>query len=107
MRKMKKKRRRKRKKYWKVLFFVPVFILMTYIFLLPEGALRFAVLRSGHPMTAFSTKIEKADFQEELKEGEIGYVLTSPPYDRNQGSATENWVVYRIGFIYWGEQYIG
>ena len=103
MKKKRRKHRRKTKKYWKVLSLVPILILVMYIFMLPDGAVRFAILRSGHPLSAFQTGIVEAPYSQELEDGQIGYVLTQPPYDRDKGVEMRNWVVNRYGMIYVAE----
>lgn len=105
MKKRRKRSERKAKKYWLTLLFVPVIILLMYILMLPDGAVRFAVLKSGHPFTAFSTGIEEMGNQYELEDGQIGYMLTEPPYDRERGETMRYWVVSRHGIAYVGEYY--
>lgn len=83
-----------------VLLLVPVLVILMYILLLPGGAVRFAVLRSGHPVSAFVSGLEETSYGFELEDGQIGYMLTDPPYDREKGEKMQKWIVYRNGMIY-------
>lgn len=70
----------------------------------PKGALRFAIVRSGHPIKAVTSGIGPAEYAF-AGAGQIGYTLRNPPYEAQTDSTLCNWVVTRRGAVYWGEYY--
>lgn len=70
----------------------------------PTGAVRFAVLRAGHPISAFTCRVgpQRYDFS---RAGELGFTLEDPPYERATDSELYNWTVKRAGIFCWGRYY--
>lgn len=91
------------KKGWTSIILLAILICAMYVLMLPEGAVRFAILRSGHPLAALTIQMTSEEYPNELEDGQIGYTLTDAPYDRNEGRTMKNWLVYRYGMIYVGE----
>ena len=103
MKRRKKIRTIKTKKFWLSIIALVVIIDAMYVLMLPQGAARFAILRSGHPIAALTLSITTEGYPHELEDGQIGYVLVDAPYDREQGDVMDTWMVYRHGMIYVGE----
>src|SRR5699024_5346907 len=99
----KKIRTIKAKKFWLSSIAVVVIMDAMYVLMLPQGAARGAILRSGHPIGAVTLSITTEGYADEMEDGKIGYVLEDEPYEREQGDVMDTWMVYRHGMIYVGE----
>lgn len=87
-------------------------ILAGYIFCTPMGALRAAVLLSGHPVSACTLEVRRAKAADVgLKEldhppNSVIYVIEeNVPWDRATLASLPNWIVYRYGCFYFGKHY--
>lgn len=103
MKKRKRLNKKKTRKFWGSIILLVVLVGGMYVLMLPEGAARFAVLRSGHPLAALTAQLTEEGYPNDLEDGQIGYVLEDAPYDRDYRSVMETWIVDRHGMIYIGE----
>lgn len=78
---------------------------IAYFLFTPKGALRFATLRYGYPLTSLKLKITKTPFKVETKENEEIYTISNPPTDKDTDSQLYNWIIRKHKYIYWGEYY--
>lgn len=103
MKRRKKIHKIKTRKFWFSMIALIVVVGVMYVLMLPQGAARFAILRSGHPIAALTSSITTEGYPHELEDGQIGYVLADAPYDRDRRGVLDTWLVYRYGMIYMGE----
>lgn len=103
MEKKKRLNKTKKRKIWTSIILLVILIGGMYGLMLPEGAVRFAILRSGHPLVALTVHMKDEGYPYELEDGQIGFVLEDAPYDRDHQSVMDTWMVYRYGMIYVGE----
>lgn len=87
-------------------------ILAAYIFCTPMGAMRAAVLLSGHPLSACTLEARRAKAADvglqELDNppNSVIYVIEeNAPWDTSTHSSLPNWIVYRYGCFYLGKHY--
>lgn len=87
-------------------------ILAVYIFCTPIGALRAAVLLSGHPLSACTLEVRRAKAADVgLQEPDnpsnsvIYAIEENVPQDIPTRSSLPNWIVYRYGCFYFGRHY--
>lgn len=103
MKKRKRLNKAKTRKIWMTIILLVILIGGMYVLMLPEGAVRFAILRSGHPLVALTAQMKENGYPYELEDGQIGFVLEEAPYDRDHKGVMDTWMVYRYGMIYVGE----
>lgn len=103
MKRRKKQNKKKTKKCWISIILLIVLVGGMYVLMLPEGAVRFAIFRSGHPLVAVTATFTDEGYPKELEDGQIGYVLEDAPYDRDHKSVMDTWIVYRHGMVYVGQ----
>ncbi|MDP4085479.1 MAG: hypothetical protein Q8934_12815 [Bacillota bacterium] len=92
------------------------FAILIAVFLLlhstPNLALRTNVFFSGHPIKAISTGIIDDKFHNENEKEKFArlnakaYTLTKPPFEKGTGSWLRNYLVRKIGFLYFAD-YLG
>lgn len=103
MKRKKKLYKKKTRKFWTSIILLLVLIGAMYVLMIPEGAARFAIFRSGHPIAALTSRMTADAYPKELEDGQIGYTLLDAPYDRDSRGVLRTWLVYRYGMIYVGE----
>lgn len=82
-----------------------IIVIIGYFLMTPIGALRVALILSGHPISAFTFKIESQAYTIYTKENQVGYSLQNPPIDRVTEGELQNWIVTRYGIFYIGRYY--
>ena len=86
------------------------FIIISYVFLTPIGALRFAVLREGYPIEAITLKVDYSSAREpspldmDIKNN-IVYTIFNAPIEEPTQTPLDNWVISKYGIFYWCEMY--
>lgn len=87
-------------------------ILAVYIFCTPMGALRAAVLLSGHPLSACTLEVRRAKAADVgLREldnppNSVIYVIEeNAPRELQTRASLPNWIIYRYGCFYFGKHY--
>lgn len=103
MKKRKRLNKTKTRKIWMSIILLIILVGGMYVLVLPEGAARFAILRSGHPIAALTAQMTEEGYPHELQDGQIGFLLVDAPYDRDYKGVMDTWMVYRHGVIYIGE----
>lgn len=92
------------KKRYKILIaalIVIVFVIIIYLFMTPDGAMRRAVFMHGYPKKAVVMAYGgTTQSKEELKDNETLYVISDPPYDGETDTYEENWIVTKTFLFY-------
>ncbi len=76
-----------------------------YFTMTPKGALRLAVISSGHPISAFTFEIKEEPYTMSIKENQKGYSLENPPVEKVTDSELVNWIVTKHGIFYFAKYY--
>lgn len=82
-----------------------ILVIIAYFLMTPIGALRGALIMSGHPISAFSFELEEHADAIYTKDNQIGYSLKNPPIENATQSELVNWIVTRYGIFYIGRYY--
>lgn len=78
--------------------------LVGYLFLTPSGAVRLAVLVSGHPVKALTVRV-LGQKKSEQSPGRQSFLLSPAPYEPVTDIQLKNWVAVRHGIFYLGSHY--
>lgn len=94
----------------KLKYIIPVVIIisiLSYLFLTPIGALRFAVLREGYPISALNLKVDYSLCRPPIDKigDQTVYTLFNPPVEEQTQTSLDSWVISKYGPFYWGEYY--
>lgn len=82
-----------------------IMVIIGYFLMTPIGALRGALIMSGHPVSAFTMELESHADTIYTEENQIGYSLQNPPVERMTEGELANWIVTRYGIFYIGQYY--
>lgn len=80
-------------------------VIMLYILMTPVGALRFAIFRTGYPVSAFTMKLSDNPYKTDIKSNEEIYTLINAPIEEATQGVLENWIVSKHSIFYFGEYY--
>lgn len=79
--------------------------IILYTHCTPTGALRLAILGTGHPISALVPMISDNTYKGDIKENQILYTIENAPIEKATQASLKNWVITRYGFIYIGKHY--
>ncbi|MBO3446509.1 MULTISPECIES: hypothetical protein [Clostridia] len=84
-----------------------IIIILTIVYVIgtPTGALRFAIARTGNPITAVNLKISDKPYKKKIGKNQMIYTLINPPVEKSTYSELKNWIITKYGLIYWGNFY--
>lgn len=77
----------------------------------PSMALRTKVILMGHPVASLTTGIIEDEFHNEVDKEKFAelnakaYTLTKPPVERATEGKLRNYLVRKVGFLYFAEYY--
>lgn len=94
----------------KLKWIIPIVLLiMVFLFIstTPEGAIRISLFKTGHPIQAFTTKMEFRDdpYYYSNYNNEQMYTFINPPYAKETGTELYNWVVKKFWIFYYAKYY--
>ena len=95
----------------KLRLLVFTFLIAIFLFLhsTPQTALRTKVFFMGYPIKAVTTDIIDDDFHNEMDKAEFAkqnakaYTLTNPPIERATQGILSNYLVKKVGFLYFAK----
>ena len=82
-----------------------IMVIIGYFLMTPIGALRGALIMSGHPVSAFTLELEPHADAIYTEKNQIVYSLQNPPVEQATDSELVNWIVTRYGIFYIGQYY--
>jgi hypothetical protein len=77
----------------------------------PSMALRTEVILMGHPVASLTTRIIEDDFHNQVDKEKFAelnakaYTLTKPPVETATQGKLRNYLVRKVGFLYFAEYY--
>ncbi|MDD4849853.1 MAG: hypothetical protein PHO10_04040 [Gemmiger sp.] len=77
-----------------------VLLIACYFSMTAMGALRFAIITSGHPVAAFTFKTMATPYYTYAEANKTGYSLENPPFEADTQSELVNWAVTKHGVFY-------
>lgn len=93
------------KKLFKWITTICLLLIIGYFTMTKMGALRLAVITSGHPLSAFSFEIMDEPYHIDTDENQTGYSLDNPPFEKATQSKLVNWIVTKHGIFYTANYY--
>lgn len=72
----------------------------SYLFLTPQGALRFAMVRAGYPLEAITINLTDVEITKGAQDNQIDYTLAN--FETNIEGESSLWSVLNAGILYWG-----
>lgn len=88
-----------------VIVLICLMCLSYYFFMTPIGALRFKIITSGYPISAFTFEISHQTNYMDITDTQIGFTLKKAPFEKKSQSELINWVVTKKGYFYFAQYY--
>lgn len=82
-----------------------ILLAIAYFAMTRIGALRLAIIASGHPVNAFTFEVKEKPYKMDLTENQEGISIDNPPAEKGADAELVNWVVTKHGIFYTAEYY--